>query len=172
MERGERELGVTVGKALVALLCAAYLWPSVPGAQDGKLDGVRSAVHDEDDRDDRDDHDHDDSWDDDESEDGTIVGWWLEQVILCPFTLPRLALADQGLEPVYFRDYPGDGGPGYWLIAPEEGSHPKRWSTQVLVEAGSDGDDLERLGGVLRVEHASRLGLDISWGRWTEDLAA
>jgi hypothetical protein len=138
-------------------------------AQGGKLERVREEVRSEDEDEPFDAADEDE---DDEDFFDRLAG----HVIALPFAAPRWLLGDDSFGPCSFAPYPYAGGGGYWLV-PEPyssaGESPAgaRWSARARAELGSDLDGLTRVGGRVRVEHASRLGLDLALDRWSEDLS-
>lgn len=147
-----------------------------PGAQEGKLEQVRTEVRASDD-----DHDDDDDYEDDEYDHDEGNWLWcafdgaledsLSAVVLLPFRAPRLMLGDTGFARATFERYPGRGGPGFWRVGTEEEAG-RELALRPWFALGTDFDDLERTAFGFELEHASRFGLELEWARWREDLAA
>lgn len=157
------------------LLLVAFLALISPLTAQGDLSSIREGVRDTPSSPDTgaispgtyqgDDDDSDGSWFD------FVLTGLVEQTLLWPFTLPRLLLHDTEDTSPGFRPRPDHSGPGYWA-APLSEPDVRRLSTRAWFELGRDFDDLERVGLGLRVEHASRFGLDLAWSRFREDLGA
>jgi hypothetical protein len=155
-------------RAACLVACSVVALGAASAAQDGKLERVREEVRSQDEdepsygpADDGDEHDED-FFD-------RLVG----HVIALPFAAPRWILDDDSFGACSFAPYPYAGGGGYWRAPGSAGETAagSRWSARGRAELGSDLDGLTRLGGRMRVEHASRFGLDLALDRWSEDLS-
>jgi len=153
-------------------LALVLVLAGVAQAQEGQLDEVREEVRDEEQDDDP--YDDDDDEDDDDWLDflaGEATSDGLDALLLFPFSLPRALLGDVTFEPATFQAYPGRAGSGFWWTG-ERAGEGRSLALRPRVELGSDFDELERTAFGLDLEHESRFGLELEWGRWREDLGA
>lgn len=137
---------------------------ALASAQDGQLDRVGRAAHDGDSKKSSSKGFSIDL--DDDDDDGGLFSF----LVQLPLELPQTMLGDHG-GATAFAFYPYESGGGYWDVeGPPESV--ERWSFQPRLERGSDFRGLERTGVGLVVEHASRLVIDTTWSRWTEDVSS
>lgn len=116
-----------------------------------------------------------------EDEDGhTLLAMATLGVVGAPFLGPMALLGDSYQAPAGFPRRPYAGGrPGYlWLdraaLSPPDTPLPppppgvKRWAVRLSVEEGNDFDHVNRLGGELRLDTQSRLGVLGHWNWYHE----
>lgn len=122
----------------------------------------------------------------DPDEDGALaelVGPIVLYSLAGPFVLPHAALGDDFDVEAALPRYPyPDGHPGYlWLGRVAGGANPdsgeyhepagqRAWSVRFSLEDGNDFRGLNRLGGALVVDTASRFGLRADWHYYREKL--
>ena len=155
--------------------------PPAPSKPKGKKN-KKHHHHDDDDDDDRftlsinfgsddDDDDHHDHDHGDDSESISLTA--LFGAIASPWYLPAAALEEDDRRGTTFASFPyNHNQDGYLMFDTHDEKVPRNdtWAIRLLSEYGTDFDGLDRYGGRLFVETAPRLGLDIEWNQWSEDL--
>lgn len=87
-------------------------------------------------------------------------------VVSAPVVSPTPVVFSSPMMPWRFADFPyAQGLPGLMCRGPV-----KEWSGSVLFEYGSSFDGLDRRGFGAFIEHSSRVGLDVKWDSYVEDL--
>jgi hypothetical protein len=107
-----------------------------------------------------------------------LAGAWL-----APFYVPACLLGDDYNCRLNFTSYPfADGFRGYQILPPEiahqfydadvTDAPYKSWAVRVTMEEGNDIRGLNRVGALLKFEHASRFGVTSNWNWFTERLGS
>jgi hypothetical protein len=100
--------------------------------------------------------------------------------VAAPFVAPRWLLADEGRS-LYFPRHPYDRGyPGFLALDVDASKQaaerwqgentPRWWMARVSIENGNDFDGLNRLGGQVLLDTASRFGIVTNWDHFRESL--
>ncbi len=92
--------------------------------------------------------------------------------VTSPLWIPKAIVGDNDAELV-LAEYPYKAGwDGYFVDQNPEPGWTKHWSGRFLAESGTDFDGLQKHGGRLRLDTASRFGLDTEWNYRREALSS
>lgn len=115
-------------------------------------------------------HNHDDDCED-EGWFSALFGEVLFMAISSPWIGPHAALEPEGHTQADLPLFPYQSDlPGYLIVTSPLTPDAGHWGARFAAQYGNDFNGLHRLGGRLQVEHASRLGLDIEFNDYIEDI--
>ncbi len=101
-----------------------------------------------------------------------LSGSMILGAVTAPWSIPRAALHDEGIDG-YFGEYPfSDGWNGFIVDQLPQPEWTRQWAGRFTSEYGNNFDGLNKTGGRLQLDTTPRFGIDIEWDRRREELFA